>query len=102
MSLKKAYEQYFKMGTSVSRFDMKSDKAMEELVKHYSSMTAENDMKPMFMMDKEATLADPEKNHLQPVMKYDTAIKYLVCKEERNCASRSYSRLAQPDADLVL
>ena len=43
MSLKKAYENYFKIGTSVSRYDMKSDKAMEELVKHYNSMTAEFD-----------------------------------------------------------
>ena len=31
MSLKKAYENFFKMGTSVSRYDMKSGKAMEEL-----------------------------------------------------------------------
>ncbi len=91
MSLKKAYEQYFKMGTSVSRFDMKSDKAMEELVKHYSSMTAENDMKPMFMMDKEATLADPEKYHLQPVMKYDTARKYLEFAKKNGIALRGHT-----------
>lgn len=91
MSLKKAYEQYFKIGTSVSRFDMKSDKAMEELVKHYSSMTAENDMKPMFMMDKEATMADPEKYNLQPVMKYDTAKKYLDFAKENGIALRGHT-----------
>lgn len=91
MSLKKAYENYFKMGTSVSRYDMKSAKAMEELAKHYSSMTAENDMKPMFMMDKDATLADPEKYHLQPVMKYDTARKYLELAKKNGIALRGHT-----------
>jgi len=91
MSLKKAYENYFKIGTSVSRYDMKSDKAMEELVKHYNSMTAENDMKPMFMMDKDATLADPEKYNLQPVMKYDRARKYLEFAKENGIALRGHT-----------
>jgi len=91
MSLKMAFEQYFKMGTSVSRFDMKSDRAMKEFLKHYNSMTAENDMKPMFMMDKEATLADPEKYHLQPVMKYDTARKYLEFAKKNGIALRGHT-----------
>ncbi len=91
MSLKKAFEQYFKMGTSVSRFDLKSDKAMEELKKHYSSMTAENDMKPMFFVDKEATLADPEKYNLQPVMTYDTARPYLEFAKENGIALRGHT-----------
>lgn len=91
MSLKKAYEKYFKIGTSVSRYDMKSDKAMEELVKHYSSMTAENDMKPMFMLDKDTTLADPEKYNLQPAMKYDTARKYLEFAKNNGIALRGHT-----------
>lgn len=91
MSLKKAFEQYFKIGTSVSRYDMKSDKAMEELVKHYSSMTAENDMKPMFMLDKETTLSDPEKYNLQPAMKYDTARPYLAFARDNGIALRGHT-----------
>lgn len=91
MSLKKAFEQYFKMGTSVSRFDMKSDKAMEELVKHYSSMTAENDMKPMFMLDKETCQLNPEKYNLQPAMKYDTARKYLELARDKGIALRGHT-----------
>ncbi len=91
MSLKQAFEQYFKIGTSVSRFDMKSDKAMEELKKHYSSMTAENDMKPMFFVDKDATLADPEKYNLQPVMTYDTARPYLEFAKENGIALRGHT-----------
>jgi len=91
MSLKKAYESYFKIGTSVSFFDMKSDKAKAELVKHYSSMTAENDMKPMFMLDKETNLADPAKYNLQPAMKYDTARKYLEFARDNGIALRGHT-----------
>ena len=91
MSLKKAYEQYFKMGTSVSVFDMKSERAKEELVKHYSSMTAENEMKPMFLLDKETTLANPEKYNLQPAMKFDSAVKYLEFARENGISLRGHT-----------
>ncbi len=91
MSLKKAYEQYFKIGTSVSRFDLKSDKAKEELKKHYSSMTAENDMKPMFMLDKETCQSNPEKYNTEPAMKYDTARKYLEFARDNGIALRGHT-----------
>ncbi len=91
MSLKKAFEQYFKMGTSVSFRDMQSDKAKAELVKHYSSITAENEMKPMFMVDKEANLADPVKYHLQPAMKFDSARKYLEFARDNGIALRGHT-----------
>ncbi len=91
MSLKKVFEPYFKIGTSVSFFDMKSDKAKEELVKHYSSMTAENEMKPMYMLDKEANLSNPEKYNLQPAMNCDAAGKYLEFAKENNIAMRGHT-----------
>lgn len=91
MSLKKAFENLFKIGTSVSGYDMESDKAMEELVKHYSSMTAENDMKPMYQMDKEATLADPEKYNLQPVLNFDMMRKYLDFAKKNGIALRGHT-----------
>lgn len=91
MSLKSVFEPYFKMGTSVSRFDMESDKAKKELVKHYSSMTAENEMKPMFMLDKEVCASDPEKYNLQPAMKYDSARKYLEFARDNKIALRGHT-----------
>ena len=91
MSLKKAYEKYFKIGTSVSRFDLGSDKAKEELKKHYSSMTAENDMKPMFFVDKETSQADPEKYNLQPAMTYETAKPYLEFAKANGIALRGHT-----------
>ncbi len=91
MSLKNAYEKYFKIGTSVSGFDIRSDKATGELKKHYSSMTAENDMKPMYMLDRETTLSDPEKYHLQPVMNYDSARPYLDFARDNGIALRGHT-----------
>lgn len=91
MSLKKVYEPYFKIGTSVSFWNMKSDKAKEELVKHYSSITAENEMKPMFMLDKKANLANPEKYNLQPAMRFDKARKYLDFAKENGIGLRGHT-----------
>ena len=55
MSLKKVFEPYFSIGTSVSRNNIQSARAKQELVQHYGSITAENDMKPMFMLDEVTT-----------------------------------------------
>lgn len=91
MSLKKVYEPYFKIGTSVSKFDLNSDKAKEELVKHYNSMTAENQMKPMYLLDKNENMAHPEKYNLQPAMRYDSAKKYLEFAKENGIALRGHT-----------
>lgn len=91
MSLKKVYEPYFKIGTSVSYWNMQSEKAKEELVKHYSSMTAENEMKPMFMLDKKENLAHPEKYNLQPAMRFDRARKYLDFAKENGIGLRGHT-----------
>ncbi len=70
MSLKKAFEPYFKIGTSVSWKNLENPKAMEELKKHYSSITCENNMKPMFFLDEEANCTEPEKYHLAPALRF--------------------------------
>lgn len=91
MSLKKAYESYFKIGTSVNRWNMGSDKAKEELKKHYSCMTPENDLKPMFLLDEKANLENPEKYHTNPAMCFDTAIPYLEFAKENGIALRGHT-----------
>lgn len=57
MSLKQAYAPYFKIGTSVSWRNLASDRAKEELNKHYNNITAENAMKPMFYLNKDENQA---------------------------------------------
>lgn len=91
MSLKKAYESYFNIGTSVNRWNMKSDKAKEELVKHYGCITPENEMKPMFLLDEQANLENPEKYHTNPAVRFDAAIPYLEFAKENGIALRGHT-----------
>ena len=91
MSLRKVFEPYFKIGTSVSRWNMQSDEAKKELVKHYNSITGENDMKPMFMLDEETTLSDPAKYDKAAALKFDTAIPYLEFAKQNGIALRGHT-----------
>lgn len=91
MSLKNVYEPYFKMGTSVSGRNMASLKAKRELKKHYSSITAENEMKPMFMLDWKANIENPEKYNTQPALNFDKARVYLDFAKESKIALRGHT-----------
>lgn len=91
MTLKEAYAPFFKIGTSASIFNMGSDKAKEELKKHYSSMTAENDMKPMYLLDEKACTENPEKYNTQPALCFDRVRKYLDFAKESGIALRGHT-----------
>lgn len=56
-SLFKAYEQFFRIGAAVNG-RMALDPAYNALIcRHFNSITADNQMKPMFVLDRNATLA---------------------------------------------
>ncbi len=91
MSLKQVYEPYFKIGTSVSRRNMRSEAALQELKKQYSSFTAENDMKPMFILDEQANTENPEKYNTNPAVHFDSAIPYLEFAKESGLTLRGHN-----------
>lgn len=91
MSLKKVYEPYFKIGTSVSVWNMGSEKAKQELKKHYSSITCENDMKPMYFLDEKENMANPEKYNLCPALNFEKAKPYLEFAKESGIALRGHT-----------
>ena len=64
--------------------------AQQELVKHYGSITAENDMKPMFMLDEATTLSDPAKYDKAAALKFDTARPYLDFAKEHGIGLRGH------------
>ncbi len=90
MSLKQVYEPYFKIGTSVSFKNIESEQAAKELQKHYSSITAENGMKPMFYLDKEENQSNPEKYKREPALKFDIPRKFLDFAKENGLALRGH------------
>ena len=62
-SLCKAYEPYFRIGAAVSS-RLLADPEMAEIVcRHFSSVTAENQMKPESVLNHEATLAQGNPRH---------------------------------------
>ena len=71
MSLKQIFKEYFKVGTSVSGRNMESERAKEELKKHYNSITAENIMKPMFYLDAQKNMEDPAQYNLKPALNFE-------------------------------
>ena len=90
MSLKQVFSPYFKIGTSVSWKNIKSEEAKEELKKHYNSITAENNMKPMFYLDAEANKANPDKYKLEPALKFDTYREVLNFAQEIGVSVRAH------------
>ena len=90
MSLKKVYEPYFKVGTSVSAKDIRSKKARVELKKHYNSFTCENDMKPMYFLNQEENQKDPKKYNTAPAMRFDVPKPYLDFAKENGIQMRGH------------
>ena len=56
-SLFMAYAPYFRIGAAVSSRMTAVPPLRDLICRHFSSLTADNQMKPMFLMDRDATLA---------------------------------------------
>ena len=82
MNLKSAYEPYFKIGAAISRWNLHTPANMKLLTAQFSSFTCENDMKPMYYLDKEANKKDPEKYNLSPALTFENAVPYLKFAKE--------------------
>ena len=61
MSLRESYQPYFKMGAAIPGRIFKEEATLAHIVREYNSITCENDMKPMFLLDEARNCAEPEK-----------------------------------------
>lgn len=91
MSLKTAYQPYFKMGAAISRWNLKTPEHMELLKEQFSSFTCENDMKPMFFLDTETNLKDPAKYSCTPAVTVQNAVPYLEFAKENGILMRGHT-----------
>lgn len=91
MDLKTAYEKYFKIGVAMSRLNIHTPAHKALLKAQFSSFTAENDMKPMYFMDKDACKADPEKYNFVPALNFDKAKPYLDFAKENGIQMRGHT-----------
>ena len=69
-SLKDAYSGLFRIGTAVSEKQLKTSEFTELIKAQFSSITAGNEMKPDFLLDKGTSLSDLEKYGDAPAVKF--------------------------------
>ena len=91
MSLKDAYSNYFKMGVAVNPIDILLPPAKALIKREYNSITCENNMKPMFILDDEANLADPAKYDLEPAVTFDNCKVFLDFAKKNNIPMRGHT-----------
>ena len=91
MTLKEAYEPFFKIGTAVPRFIFKSEELLQDICSKYNSITCENDMKPMFFLDMEANTAEPEKYDKCPAVTFEVCKPYLDFARDNKIALRGHT-----------
>ena len=75
----------------MSERNLFSAEAKQEILKHYNSITAENGMKPMYILDKKANTEDPEQYNLKPALCFDSARKYLEFAKENGLPLRGHT-----------
>ena len=91
MNLKTAFEPYFKIGAAISRWNLHTPAHMKLLNAQFNSFTVENDMKPMYFLDKKANRLESEKYQLSPALTFANAIPYLEFAKENNIPMRGHT-----------
>ena len=88
-SLFKAYEKYFRIGAAING-RMPMDPAYNSLIcRHFNSITADNQMKPQFVMDRQATLAQGDPLHAAVDFKWADSL--LSFAREKGIAVRYHT-----------
>lgn len=91
MSLKEAFAPYFKMGVAVARPDITNASNIELIRKEYNSITCENNMKPMFILDEKTILADPAKYDQDPAVTFDKCRNFLEFAKANKIPMRGHT-----------
>ncbi|MCR4946885.1 MAG: endo-1,4-beta-xylanase [Lachnospiraceae bacterium] len=91
MNLKEAYEPYFKVGAAISRKNLRTPADLKFLTAQFNSFTCENEMKPMYYLDRDANKDDPDKYDLSPALNFDTATPFLEFAKENGISMRGHT-----------
>lgn len=91
MNLKSAYEPYFKIGVALSQknLDLQTDRALT--VEQFNSITCENHMKPMFLLDWEKNLKNPQLYQTNPAVSLAPAKPFLDFAKEHHIPMRGHT-----------
>lgn len=91
MSLKEAFAPYFKMGVAVATPDITAPEKMALICKEFNSMTCENHMKPMYILDRDEILTNPALYDLEPAVNFNRCRAYLDFAKVNNIPMRGHT-----------
>ncbi len=88
-ALGRAYEPFFRIGAAVSSRMTAMPPMRDAICRHFTSLTADNQMKPMYLMDREATLARGDLTHA--ALRFDAADALLSFARDNSIAMRYHT-----------
>lgn len=91
MSLKETYSKYFRIGAALNINDASLPHTKALICEEFNSITCENDMKPMYIIDEKTMLADPEKYDLEPAVTFEGCKVYLDFAKANNIPMRGHT-----------
>lgn len=91
MNLKTAYAPFFKIGAAISRMDLYTPAHMALLKEQFNSFTCENDMKPMFFLDRRENKLHPGEYGRSPALTFRRAVPYLEFAKENGIPMRGHT-----------
>ena len=85
-SLWEAYKPYFKIGAAINSWKTDEPDYRALILRHFNSITAENEMKPMYVLDREGTrkLGDP----VRTALNFDKVDKLLAFARDNGIGVR--------------
>ena len=88
-SLGAAYQNHFLIGAAVNGYMLRDERHRDLVARHFTSLTAENEMKPERLLDREATLAlgDP----VRCALRFDLADRMLAFAQESGIRVRYHT-----------
>ena len=91
-SLYKYYENDFKIGVALPDSVFSSFKKYSDVIlDNFNSFTCENEMKPDYILDRAATIADVEGNYTSPKVKFDAPSKAVKKAVESGVGMRLHT-----------
>lgn len=91
MSLKDAFSSYFKIGVAVATPDITNEDNIDLIRREFNSITCENNMKPMFILDWKENLEHPDVHNLEPAVTLDNCRAFLEFAKENNILMRGHT-----------
>lgn len=91
MTLKTAFEPFFKMGVAISKWDVDTPSHLALVKEQFNSITCENDMKPMYCLDRRKNQEDPQRYDPAPAVCFDHIRPYLDFARDNNIPMRGHT-----------